>query len=233
MPIHYNTRAITDNLILCLDAANPKSYSGSGTIWSDLSKHNNHGTLKNSVEFDDDLSMKFNRSLNSHVDFGNNSQLDNKRLLIVDMVFKITTFAGTWRPIFSKMNASGSSSTRTYAIWINNAGYIHFATHDGSSQQNSDTSNFVSLNQIYHYCAVMDKNVGYVKQYINGVLNVETPLRTTNTVTTSNPVILATRDGYNGFGGNIYSFRIYGDVLNQAQITRNFNATKGRYGISS
>ena len=32
-------------LLLNLDAANPASYSGTGTTWNDLSGNNNHGTL--------------------------------------------------------------------------------------------------------------------------------------------------------------------------------------------
>ena len=37
MGISYNPRTITDGLVLCLDAANTKSYPGSGTTWADLS----------------------------------------------------------------------------------------------------------------------------------------------------------------------------------------------------
>jgi hypothetical protein len=37
MGIAYNPRTITDGLVLCLDAANSKSYPGSGTTWTDLS----------------------------------------------------------------------------------------------------------------------------------------------------------------------------------------------------
>jgi hypothetical protein len=36
---------VTDGLVLCLDATNPKSYPGIGTDWYDLSGHNNHASL--------------------------------------------------------------------------------------------------------------------------------------------------------------------------------------------
>jgi hypothetical protein len=37
---------ITDSgLTLCLDAANPVSYPGTGTTWRDVSGQNNNGTL--------------------------------------------------------------------------------------------------------------------------------------------------------------------------------------------
>jgi hypothetical protein len=54
MGIAYNPRTITDGLVLCLDAANPKSYPGSGTTWTDLSGNGNNGTLVNGVGYSGD-----------------------------------------------------------------------------------------------------------------------------------------------------------------------------------
>lgn len=45
MAIAYNPKIITDGLVLCLDAANPKSYPGSGTTWFDLSGNGNNFTI--------------------------------------------------------------------------------------------------------------------------------------------------------------------------------------------
>jgi len=50
MAIHYNTKTVTDGLVLALDAANPKSYSG-GTTWTDLSGNGNNGTLVGSPTY--------------------------------------------------------------------------------------------------------------------------------------------------------------------------------------
>ena len=36
-------RIATDGLVLCLDAGNSKSYSGSGTTWNDLSGNGKNG----------------------------------------------------------------------------------------------------------------------------------------------------------------------------------------------
>lgn len=36
---------VTDGLVFNLDAANRKSYPGSGTTWYDLSGNNNNGTI--------------------------------------------------------------------------------------------------------------------------------------------------------------------------------------------
>lgn len=52
MASRYSPRIPTDGLILAWDAANPKSYPGSGTTIYDLSGAGNHGTLYNGVGFD-------------------------------------------------------------------------------------------------------------------------------------------------------------------------------------
>ena len=51
MGISYNPKTVTDGLILCLDAANPKSYPGSGTTWTDLSGRGHHATFTNLAAF--------------------------------------------------------------------------------------------------------------------------------------------------------------------------------------
>ena len=49
----YNPRIITDGLVLCLDAANTRSYPGTGATWTDL-KGSNNGTLTNGPTFSND-----------------------------------------------------------------------------------------------------------------------------------------------------------------------------------
>ena len=47
MAIHYNPTTVSDGLVLALDAANTRSYVGSGTTWTDVSYNGNNGTLTN------------------------------------------------------------------------------------------------------------------------------------------------------------------------------------------
>jgi hypothetical protein len=51
MGVAYNTSIVTNGLVLALDAANTKSYPGSGTTWTDLSGNNNTGTLTNTPTY--------------------------------------------------------------------------------------------------------------------------------------------------------------------------------------
>ena len=47
MGLAHSPSLVMNGLVLALDAANPKSYPGSGTTWTDLSGRGNTGTLTN------------------------------------------------------------------------------------------------------------------------------------------------------------------------------------------
>ena len=54
MGLGHSPRIVTDGLVLCLDAANKRSYPGTGTTWTDRSASGNHGALANEQTFDSD-----------------------------------------------------------------------------------------------------------------------------------------------------------------------------------
>jgi hypothetical protein len=62
---------VESSLVLALDAANPKSYPGSGTTWTDLSGNGNNGTLVNGVGYvgTNGGALSFDGS-NDYVEFG-------------------------------------------------------------------------------------------------------------------------------------------------------------------
>ena len=51
MGIDYNNVIVSDGLLVYVDAANRRSYPGTGNTWYDLSGNNNHMTLVNGVGF--------------------------------------------------------------------------------------------------------------------------------------------------------------------------------------
>ena len=69
MGLFHSPKIITDGLVLLLDAGNPKSYSGSGNDWLDLSGNKFHMSLKNSPTFVNDAGLKY-FSLDGSNDYG-------------------------------------------------------------------------------------------------------------------------------------------------------------------
>jgi hypothetical protein len=51
MAFHFSPKIVTDGLVLYLDAANLKSYSGTGSTWFDLSRQNFDSMLMNGTSF--------------------------------------------------------------------------------------------------------------------------------------------------------------------------------------
>ena len=51
MAFRYSPKIVTDGLVLCLDAANPKSIINGNTTWNDLTKNLNNGTLINGPSY--------------------------------------------------------------------------------------------------------------------------------------------------------------------------------------
>ena len=52
MAFHHSPQLVTENLVMLLDAANTKSYPGSGALITDLSGQGLNVTLSNSPTFD-------------------------------------------------------------------------------------------------------------------------------------------------------------------------------------
>ena len=72
MALSHSPSIITQNLVLCLDAGNSKSYPGSGTTWTDLSGNGNNGTLRNSPTYSvDNLGKIVFDGVDDDIDCGN------------------------------------------------------------------------------------------------------------------------------------------------------------------
>ena len=89
MATDYNPSIVTDGLVLCLDAANTKSYPGSGTTWTDISGKGYDGTLTNGPTFSsDNLGCIVFDGSNDRVDGVHNSELNLTQDLTVECWFR-------------------------------------------------------------------------------------------------------------------------------------------------
>ncbi len=54
MALVHSPSIVTNGLLFCVDAANPRSYPGSGTNWFQLSGSNNTGSIVNGPTYRQD-----------------------------------------------------------------------------------------------------------------------------------------------------------------------------------
>jgi hypothetical protein len=214
MGVNYNPKIVTDGLVLCLDAANTKSYPGSGTTWTDLTGNGYNGTLVNGASY------------NSV--YGGVIALDGVNDYI-DVPINLTntnyTVMGTSRYIIGTYN-------RTFSAKNNNWLMGHWA----STTQNHYAEGWVSAvsngpNDVNWrtYAATGNYSEDSWALYVNGVLN-SGP--NNSGVNGPDGFAIGSIGGYGEFSSaHISNLIVYNRVLTAQEIQQNFNATRGRYGI--
>jgi len=238
MSLSHSPKIVTDGLVLCLDAANPRSYPKSGTTWSDL-KGSIDGTLTNMdvSNYSDEKRGTFN--FDGASDYIN---LNNNFSTIVS-----PSLPATWSS-YVYLNASNSNQTIIGSAWANGGflmrttgtshapanriRFIYFTNgsngtgFDSADSYSSGWYNFVG---VYNGAGLSYNNFKY---YLNGY-----QAATTNP-TFGNPNAVPNRNFAIGgvpaestawWSGKISLINIYNRVLTDEEILQNYNALKGRF----
>jgi len=216
MALAHSPRIVRDSLAFYLDAANTKSYPGSGTTWTDISGKGNDGTLTNGPTFSSDYGGKFNfDETNDYVDCGN--------------VLSQTAYTkSAWfRPESSTRNII--SGPANHAFWMVGTDNTLAAGHQGQwSRVSHAVPSGNMLNQWWNGVVTWNNSTGWVL-YLNGV-QVDTNSNTTGPGGTTG-VYIARYSGGNYFDGDIAQAIIYDRVLTATEVQQNFNAFRGRFGL--
>jgi len=221
MGVVYNTAGIvTDGLVLALDAANPKSYPGSGTTWFDLSGNGNNGTLVNGVGYNSgNLGSLVFDGVNDYAPIGTSGFPFGSSAATLSGWAKTNTISGSWRWIVS-YGTGNTSQSRFLGI---NASTYYFGGYS-----NDITASGVPLNTWFNMVGVYDET--NASMYINGALVSGPTAKTWNTIA-NNAQVGRQTNGSEYWNGNIAQVSIYNRAITAAEIQQNFNALRGRYGI--
>ena len=236
MGVFYNPSIITEGLVLYLDAANLKSYPGSGTTWNDLSGNNNNAPMVNTPTYSNLKNGAF-----TFDGVGTNYfNLDSKASLVN---VNAGTVGGWVR--FNDLNSD--STNYVFVSYGGNAyggGFIlehaglggtslrlELVTFGGSisgaPRANIDKSTALPY-QGQDIYMIGTWTTSEVKLYINGVL---LSTVSTNAALPSRSTLRISSEGNRarGVNGNVYNCSIYNRALSAQEILQNYNATKGRY----
>ena len=214
---------VENGLVLCLDAGNTKSYPGSGTVWTDLSKNGNNGTLTNGPTFSSANGgvIVFDGSNNyvtvpSLPDFATNNQLT--------AIVWAKSAVANWNDlgfIISRRDQfiiHPNSGTRDINCYFNtNLGW----------QAVSYTPSIITVYAQY----AMSYNAGTVNAYHNGVRTTGGSLGATLSSNTGKTEIGKDEDLNRYLNGNIALVQVYNRALSATEILQNYNATKGRFRL--
>ena len=228
MSVFAGPEIANDGLVFHLDAANTKSYPGTGTTWSDMSGNSNTGTLTNGPTYSSTNggSIVFDGT-NDLVASPNSTALDTQTFTIeVWVKTNNTTQNGFW---FEKCAVNTQ-----YSLFQEGANII-CRVNTGTLVNVVTATTATYMNTIQWYQVVFTFTSGSQILYINGVVvNTGT---TAGTVATNNGgMSIGAYGGQTGsnsyyYNGNVSIAKVYNRVLSAAEIQQNFKATRGRYGI--
>ena len=233
MATSYSPKIITDGLILCLDAADKKSYSGSGTTWTDRSGNGNNGTLTNGPTFDSGNggSIDFD-GIDDHVNLGNDSSFD----LTSEFSLEIFFFGGSGRDGYGGLlNKAGDGNFGNWGIYgdaVND--YIRFgyrSTNGGQIEINASSYSDISTEAWVHYLGVFLGTSLYL--YRNGALVSSAGVTSSHQTpeTNSYNAAIGRRLANSGYEVDfkVSVARVYNKALSVDEVLQNYNATKSRF----
>ena len=212
--MRFGRNIITDGLIFAVDAANKKSYPGSGTAINDLSSNDVDGVLTNGPTFDSGNggSIAFDDT-NDYITFGNTSTLNFEwnEPHSIEVWLKRSNSGGSH--IVGKNESSGNYRGTEFTFsGSNTVFYIIRNTNSTSKRIYSITTGTYNDGKWHQFVVTYDGSgtAGGIGIYVDTVSDVNvanTGNITGGTTSTANAVIGARNGLANYFGGNIASVK--------------------------
>jgi len=233
-----DNREVPDtDIVLNLDAGNTKSYTGTGTLWNDLSEYSNDGTLVNgptfnsanggSIVFDgiDDYVVTPTVNLNSFE-------------FTMNMWFKYSSISTTEKRFL--LDFRGTTANNSLFIYITPSNKLTIDDRDGALTSDIsaiESTSTIAPNTWINLSVTVNRSLTGGNEdniYINGILFASTYLYSNNLNTpyASNPFYIGNNSLFNSpYKGDIASVQVYNRALLEEEILQNFNSTKARYGL--
>ena len=222
---------VTSGLVLHLDAGNTASYPGTGITWTDLSGNGNNGTLVNmdgaNFNSSNGGSLVFNGS-DEYVELGNILNIGTGQFTL-EYFGRATASTNNYTKIASKGAYANGGWTVLHGKTPSGTYVIGFTFGSGGTDTFLTVSDPVLINTTYQVAVTRDAS-NIIRTYLNGSFKFSLTSTFNFTTNTYNYNI-----GRSGFGeyftGNVYNWRHYNRALTAAEVTQNFNALRGRYGL--
>lgn len=223
----HSPQIVTGGLVLCLDAANRKSYPGSGTVWNELS-NNMSAELVNSPTFNSQNNGFFQFVTDDFARIANNTALDTQTPTVeVWIKTNATNQNGFW---FEK----GTVNTQ-YSLFQEGSVILwrQRLTSGTLTSLSTTTANFINTSNWFQVVGTFVS--GSRRLYINGTL-VNSDTLSGTIATNSGGMSVGVFGGFSGsrgyqYNGNLSVCRVYNRALTAQEILQNYNALKGRFDL--
>ena len=233
MGLSYNPSSVSDGIVLYLDAANPRSYAGTGTTWYDISGNSNNATFVDSPTYLSVPQPYFNfDGSNDYMRIVRSPSMSPTSGLTQEVWFNFTSIPNT--VVFIGLQY-GASFQNSYALFKESSLLYGGVNTSGSlSSIGIGTTNLVG-NKWYHFVHTYDGSTQ--KLYLNGTLMTTGSQSGSIQYDVNNTRVLIGADdnsGYNSGAGAFHSgklsqVRIYNRGLSATEVLRNYNAQRKKY----
>jgi len=237
MGVYSGAEISEEGLVLCLDAANPRSYGGSGATWSDLTNNKKDLILVNSPSFSSNNSGILTFDGIDDYGYTNATNISSDTGLTIS----IWLYGIKWHLENCPCPNTAGILDWSTGFW-NMASIVsnlvtgpYFSLYADSTLPNRKNISFGAtsqLNQWLNLVATYDDTNREIKTYNNTNLIANSSIQINFSI--SARVHLAR---YVRHCGNCPSniimpqIKIYNRALSQEEITQNFQATRARYGL--
>lgn len=236
-------KIVTSGLVFCANAADKKSYIGSGTSWRDLTQYSVNGTLNGGITFSSNNGgYLITGAYNSGKYFDWGTGLSQVNFTSGDFTVSIMflpnsgNFGGGQIGLFGYGRVFvagyymmlGKTATNKLSFFTNGSG-------GGANQQETRSSDFSVYSGKWTLLTIT-RTGSSVKIYANTTDITETAGTHSNPISnTTFPLVLAntTEGGTAGssFDGYFTSYMIYNKVLSASEISRNFDSMRRRFSL--
>lgn len=210
MALSHSPSIITSGLTSCVDAGNPRSYPGTGTTWIDASGNGNNSTLVNGPTY--------TSGTNGYFSFDG---IDDYTTITIPSTAGSICFWYYYNANTVQKLIMGSASSMIYCGGGAGAGHWYNQTPDYSF-----AFTWSNVSQWLYMCAVYSSATNN-SFYINGSLAYSSTSYSITKGTTYN----VAGNYYSPQACRFASIQVYNTALTADQISQNFNATRGRYGV--
>jgi hypothetical protein len=241
MSIHYNPTIPIEGMICYLDAANPKSYPGSGTTWFDLTGNRNNFTINNTAFNSTYKYMDFNGA------YGCAKKIDSD--MIVNPFGDVTVLTWTrvknstaeWRTLLRGLSSGGD-----HQVIIENGGWAlgMYDNINGTAFNNTGFSQqslpgYGTTQWVLMSWRWSNSSPYYVFTYNDSPEIVRGSLTSINarfkcgvcSIGAYNNAVQSNPSTASQYWGDISNIVFYNRYLSNEEIKSYFNASRGRYGI--
>ena len=236
MSYKYGPSIVTDGLVFYVDAANSKSYPGTGTTWTDLIDGVD-GSLTN-------MDATNHTSTNGGIFTfdGSNEYVDFAGLVETPSYASISAFVrldSGWSSTgqIATSHSAGPPIVTDWQFRVTPLKAFSFNIWSTGVGSNSNTNTTTTLNTgtWYHLCGTYDGTT--VKLYIDGALDTTNSSGPSGTILNSGggntlDLMIGARQSTNPatyFNGEIAFVQIYNRDLSATEVTQNYNALKNRF----